>query len=100
LNPEAAQFLDKARRLLDEAAGRPAYLAGFHAAQAFIFEQTGRAVKTHHGVQSEFLRLTRNDARFDTDLRGLCCNPPGRQREEMPSRLGVAVRLLRARSDR
>ncbi len=47
LTPEARYFLDKAHRLLGEpdavltiglnnAAGRTAYLAGFHAAQAFI----------------------------------------------------------------
>ena len=48
---------------LIEAAGRTAYLAAFHAAQAFIFETTGRIYKRHATVQSEFGRLTRNDAR-------------------------------------
>jgi len=48
VTPQAAGFLEKARHLLAEAdimlgvglndaAGRTAYLAGFHAAQAFIF---------------------------------------------------------------
>jgi uncharacterized protein (UPF0332 family) len=80
LTPEAARFLDKARRLLAEAeamlgigladaAGRTAYLAGFHAAQALIFERTGRAVKTHRGAQAEFLRLTHDDPRLDPGLR-------------------------------
>ena len=55
---------------LNERAGRTAYLAGFHAAQALIFEIDGRAVKTHHGVQSEFLRLTQNGLRLDHELRG------------------------------
>jgi uncharacterized protein (UPF0332 family) len=56
VKPEAASYLDKARTLLaeaeamlgihlNEAAGRTAYLAGFHAAQAFVFQQTGRARK-------------------------------------------------------
>lgn len=40
-------------------AGRAAYLAGFHAAQAFIYERTGRTVKTHSGVQVRFAELTR-----------------------------------------
>jgi uncharacterized protein (UPF0332 family) len=80
LTPEAERFLDKARRLLAEAeamlgiglvdaAGRTAYLAGFHAAQALIFECTGRAVKTHRGAQAEFLRLTYGDPRLDPGLR-------------------------------
>jgi uncharacterized protein (UPF0332 family) len=80
LTPEAARFLDKARRLLAEAeamlgiglvdaAGRTAYLAGFHAAQALIFERTGRAVRTHRGAQAEFLRLTHGDPRLDPGLR-------------------------------
>ena len=50
MTPEAGYFLDKARKLLGEAdamltinlndaAGRTAYLAGFHGAPAFIYEQ-------------------------------------------------------------
>ena len=54
---------------LNEDAGRAAYLAGFHAAQAFIFESAGKTFKTHKGVQTEFLRLTRDDPRFKHDLR-------------------------------
>ena len=49
MTPQAGRFLEKAQELLAEAetmlgvglndaAGRTAYLAGFHAAQAFIFE--------------------------------------------------------------
>jgi uncharacterized protein (UPF0332 family) len=71
LTPESELFLAKARRLLaeaegmfgmryNEAAGRTAYLAGFHAAQALIFERTGRAAKTHGGVRTMFLRLSRD----------------------------------------
>lgn len=78
---ETAQFLAKARKLLKEAeavasisqndaAGRAAYLAGHHAAQALIFEREGRVLKTHNGVQSEFLRLTRHEPRLDSKLRG------------------------------
>ena len=60
MTPESASFLGKAGKLLDDAetllrndlnhaAGRTVYLAGFHAAQAFISEGTGRSVKTHKG---------------------------------------------------
>jgi uncharacterized protein (UPF0332 family) len=80
MTPETAYFLDKARRVLIEAdsilainicdvAGRMAYLAGFHAAQAFISEQTGRSVKTHKGVHGELYRLTKNAVDFDAKLR-------------------------------
>jgi uncharacterized protein (UPF0332 family) len=51
-------------------AGRAAYLAGFHAAQALISEKTGRSVKTHNGVKTEFHRLVRNDVHVDDELRG------------------------------
>lgn len=54
---------------LHEDAGRAAYLASFHAAQAFIFENLGKVFKTHKGVQSEFLRLTKDDSRFGSGLR-------------------------------
>jgi uncharacterized protein (UPF0332 family) len=80
MTPETAQFLAKAQKLLQEAeamlsirlndaAGRSAYLAGFHAAQAFISEKTGRTVKTHKGVHTEFQRLTKDDPTFVPDLR-------------------------------
>jgi uncharacterized protein (UPF0332 family) len=80
LKPQSAQFLKKADSLLieadkvlsvglNEAAGRTAYLAGFHAAQALIYEHLGRALKTHNGVQTEFLQLTKDVNRIDERLR-------------------------------
>jgi uncharacterized protein (UPF0332 family) len=51
-----------------DAAGRTAYLAGFHAAQALISEKRGRAVKTHRGVHAELYRLTKDDPHFDSEL--------------------------------
>ena len=54
---------------LNEDAGRAAYLACFHTAQAYIFERTDKVAKTHHGVQTEFRRLTRHDPSVDPDLR-------------------------------
>ena len=81
MTPQAARFFDKARQLLgeaetmlrvglNEAAGRTAYLAAYHAAQALIFERAGKVLKTHARVQTEFLKLTRDDRRVDGELRG------------------------------
>jgi uncharacterized protein (UPF0332 family) len=72
VTPEAESFLQKARRCLTnstailtipiaDVAAREAYLAAYHSAEAFIFERTGRTVKTHRGLRSEFARLTRGD---------------------------------------
>jgi uncharacterized protein (UPF0332 family) len=54
---------------LNEDAAREAYLACFHVVQAYIFERTGKASKSHHGVQTEFFRLTKDDPRTDPELR-------------------------------
>ena len=73
MKPESADFLGKAHRLLNEAsimldadlaeaAGRTAYLAGFHAAQAMIFERDDRSAKAHDGVHPEFARLMKGTA--------------------------------------
>jgi uncharacterized protein (UPF0332 family) len=80
LKRETALFLEKSRGPLAqaetmlrvgliEAAGRTAYLAEFHAAQAVIFETTGRVFKRHATAQGEFGRLVKDDPRFDTALR-------------------------------
>jgi uncharacterized protein (UPF0332 family) len=54
---------------LTDDAGRTAYLAGLHAAHAFIFETTGRVFKRHSGAQREFSRLVKDEPRVDTGLR-------------------------------
>jgi uncharacterized protein (UPF0332 family) len=80
VTPEAERFLQNAddhlargqtmlAAGLNDDAGRAAYLAAFHAAQAIIFERTGKVLKTHKGVQIEFLRLTKDDPRFRPDQR-------------------------------
>jgi uncharacterized protein (UPF0332 family) len=80
VTPEAKGHLDKARQCLTrgrtilaagigEDAGRNAYLAAFHAAQALIAERTGMDVKTHRGVHAQFARLTRNEPRLGVELR-------------------------------
>ncbi|HJU14951.1 MAG TPA: HEPN domain-containing protein [Stellaceae bacterium] len=62
MTPETADYLDKAREFLAKAhdmladdwpdeAARAAYLAGFHAAQAFTFARTGRVAKSHAGLR-------------------------------------------------
>ena len=76
MRPETEAYLEKARQCLSSAhanlgirlandAGRNAYLAVFHAAQALIFERTGKAAKSHRGVQSEFHRLAKDDPNID-----------------------------------
>jgi uncharacterized protein (UPF0332 family) len=77
---EAARFLEKALELLtradimlhvglNEFAGRNAYLAAFHAAQAYISENAAKVLKTHNGEKAEFPRLTKDDPRIDAELR-------------------------------
>jgi uncharacterized protein (UPF0332 family) len=81
MRPETAQFIDNACKMLErgslmlevplyEDAGRAAYLACFHVAQALIFERRQRVLKTHHGVQTEFQRLMQEEPAVDGDLRG------------------------------
>jgi uncharacterized protein (UPF0332 family) len=72
VTPEAGEHLDKARECLARArvilnagvgedAGRDAYLAAFHAAQALIRDRRGRVAKTHRGVHRLLSELARND---------------------------------------
>jgi uncharacterized protein (UPF0332 family) len=53
----------------NDEAGRAAYLAAFHAAQALISERTGKIANTHGGVNSQFNLLTRDEPRLDSELR-------------------------------
>jgi uncharacterized protein (UPF0332 family) len=76
VKPQTGAHLDKAQELLDRAAtmlgvrlDEDAGRAAFHAAQAFLFENSGKAIKTHNGVQTEFARPTKDDPRFDMELR-------------------------------
>ena len=70
--PEASEHLDKARECLARAriilaagvgedAGRDAYLAGFHTAQAVIRARTGKIAKTHRGVHRLLSRMGQSD---------------------------------------
>lgn len=80
MTPEAADHLEKPRHCLSrarvilasdvpEVAGREAYLAAFHAAQALIAERTGKDARTHRGVHVQFARLTRDEPAIDEMLR-------------------------------
>jgi uncharacterized protein (UPF0332 family) len=70
---QAQVILGRAERMLaaqlHEDAARAAYLACYHVAQALIFEHTGRALKSHNGVQSEFNRLLKGQSGVDDALR-------------------------------
>jgi uncharacterized protein (UPF0332 family) len=69
---KAGQCLDKARRVLaiglHDESGRHAYYAAFHAAQALIFERSGKASASHRGVKTEFARLAKSDPRIERNL--------------------------------
>ena len=50
------------------AAAREAYLAAYHAAEAYVLHCTGKIAKTHSGLRSEFNRLARAEPRIGRDL--------------------------------
>ena len=79
MKAETGDYLTKARVTLADArriaalplphiAAREAYLAVFHAAEAYIFQQTGRVARTHRGARSEFARLARAEPCIGRDL--------------------------------
>jgi uncharacterized protein (UPF0332 family) len=77
VKPETADWLERARECLRDAtrilpvvprvAAREAYLAAFQAAQALIYERTGRVSKTHRGTRSQFSLLTRDEPQVSHD---------------------------------
>ena len=48
-------------------AAREAYYAAFHAAEAYIFEHTGKVATTHRGVRNEFTWLAWREPRIDRE---------------------------------
>ena|SRR5690348_13040817 len=77
MKAESAAFLEQADIILNRAdrmlsarlyeeSARVGYLA---CSQAYIFERTGESSKSHHGVQTEFFRLPKDDATIDQRLR-------------------------------
>ncbi len=82
MKPEIGDYLAKSRECLDAAkiinvfplpnvAAKEAYLAVYHAAHAFVFANTGQAVKSHKGMRSKFAEVTKGDRRFDRALTSL-----------------------------
>ena len=76
MRAETTDFLAKARECLTAAktvlsvslpgvAAKEGYLAAFHAAHAFVFERTGKAVKTHRGLRAAYARAAREEPRLD-----------------------------------
>lgn len=76
MTPEAERSVEKANECLSTAraelginltseAGRNTYLAAFHAARALIFERTSKIVKSHQGVQREFIQLAKDELDID-----------------------------------
>lgn len=72
MTPETLDYLSKARESIDEArkiaaiglanvAGRSAYYAAFHTAEALIMERAGKAATSHKGVRVEFARLAKDE---------------------------------------
>ena len=49
-------------------AAREAHLAAYHAVEAFIYERTGKPVKTHSGLRSTFARLVKDDQPVDRNF--------------------------------
>jgi len=79
MKEEVVLHLQKARRLLDVAqrlirdhyandAARDAYLATYHAAQAYIIDHAGKAAKTHNGAHSQFAQLATLEPRITLEL--------------------------------
>lgn len=82
MKPTTGDYLDAAAKSLASAhlvlgvglpdqAGRLAYYAMFHAAQALIFEKDNRTVKTHGGVDRVFRKLALQEASLSPDLHSL-----------------------------
>ncbi len=55
------QRQDDCRRSGFDVAAREAYLAVYHAAEAYIVEQTSKAVKTHRDARSQLNRLAQHE---------------------------------------
>jgi uncharacterized protein (UPF0332 family) len=100
---KARQSLKEARAVLTidlaEAAGRAAYLAAYHAAQAFVLDRTGKTAKTHSGVRSEFARLAKDESRLDRSYSSFLARAYNlKSALIMPSGLtSVSVRTMRER---
>lgn len=110
MTPEAAGYLGKAREHLAAARGimtlpeifvplpniaaREAYVAAYQAAQAYIFERSGKIAKSHGGLRSEFSRLAQTDQAIDPELMSFL-GRAYRQKENSDYAIGSALTHLR-----
>ncbi len=73
MKEQSGAFLQKAGEAMEDArrslaadifrqAARLSYITAFHCAQAIIFERTGKAAKTHKGVNAQFARIAKDEA--------------------------------------
>jgi len=108
MKPETAAYLDRADRSLSnarailainiaEAAGREAYYAAFHAAEALIFERTDKTPKTHSGVRAEFNRLAMDEPAISPELRAFL-GQSYRLKEAADYLTGSAVEVTQAQA--
>jgi uncharacterized protein (UPF0332 family) len=49
-------------------AGREAYLAAFHAAEALLHDRTGKIAKTHRGLRAQFARIAKDEPCIDQSV--------------------------------
>jgi uncharacterized protein (UPF0332 family) len=72
---EASECLDAAVKIiairLPEVAAKEAYLAICHAARAYVFEATGKAVKSHSGMRTMISQVAKSDSRVDIGFSSL-----------------------------
>jgi uncharacterized protein (UPF0332 family) len=70
---KAHKLLARAQQLLRQHfpndAARGAYLAAYHAAQAYIVDHAGRAAKTHSGAHTQFAQLAMHEVRVSEEFR-------------------------------
>jgi hypothetical protein len=110
VKPETAAFLGKAPEALAKAdgmlarwpdeAGREAYVAALHAAQALIVEDTGKLIKSHKGVRRELGHGTAPFSVVLTNSRPLPIMKPARIPQYHPNRLPMRLRQRSASSPR
>jgi uncharacterized protein (UPF0332 family) len=79
MTPEVRDYLSAARQCLAEAkrllalpmphiAACEAYLAGYYATEAYMYQRTGKAAKTHSDLRADFASLAKDDPQIPGEL--------------------------------
>lgn len=79
MTTEARDYLNTARQCLADAkrllalsmphiAVSEAYLAGYLAAEAYMYRRTGKAAKTHSDLRADFTSLAKDDPQIPSEL--------------------------------